>query len=217
MNSEYIGKIEIFFENVHFLCALKPHNVLSVPSRFEKEDERAVLGRILEKQLRRTMYPVHRLDFEVAGLILFAKTKEAQALLNTGFEKKEIQKRYIAKTSVAHSFQVGFEEFWKSRLAKGKKRAFEASHGKNAETKMRLDKKIGEISFFSLWPITGRSHQLRFEMFKHSMPIDGDSLYGSTISSPNGIELVSVEIDFSKFPNREKIEAPIFLKNELVE
>lgn len=217
MNTELLGKIEIFFENGHFLCALKPHNVLSVPSRFEKEDERAVLGRLLEKQLRRTMYPVHRLDFEVGGLILFAKTKEAQALLNSGFEKKEIQKRYVAKTSVAHSYEVGSTEIWKSRIAKGKKRAFEASHGKNAETKMHLDKKVGEISFFSLWPITGRSHQLRFEMFKHLMPIDGDSLYGSTVPSPKGIELVSVEIDFSKFPHREKIEAPFFLKNELVE
>ncbi len=207
--------IQIIFENEHFLCAFKPKAMLSVPSRYEDNDERPVLGRFLEKQLRRTMYPVHRLDFEVSGLILFAKNKTAQMLLNQGFEHKQIQKKYAAITSVKHQFVPSEKMYWRSRLAKGKKRAFIADHGKISETSAIFHKEEDGKSIFWLWPITGRSHQLRFEMFHHAVAIDGDVLYGSEVKNEEGILLESIEIDFSNFKNREKVEAPIFLKNTL--
>lgn len=213
-------RITIVFENQHFLCANKPHGVLSVPSRFEEEDKREVLGRLLEKQLRKTLYPVHRLDFEVGGLILFAKNKEAQTLLSKGFELKTILKKYEAVTSLPLSpgLDSGKKQIWTCTLAKGKRRAFIADHGKKSITEVVFAGKVGDKNRLWLWPITGRSHQLRFEMFNHGMPIDGDALYGSNVETEqNKIELRSVEIDFQKFPHREKLEAPFFLKNELVE
>lgn len=212
--------IPIIFENEFFLCADKPHGVLSVPSRFEKEDERKVLGRLLEKQLRKTLFPVHRLDFEVGGLILFAKTKDAQALLSKGFENKTIQKKYRAKTSAnpVEDYEIGLMVEWISLIHKGKKRAFIANHGKKSITLMEYRGKKDAVHEFWLWPVTGRSHQLRFEMAHHQMPIDGDKLYGSTVELADGlIELKSIELNFEKFPHREKLAAPLFLKNELVE
>lgn len=213
-------KIIIIFENQHFLCAIKPPGVLSVPSRFEGEDKREVLGRLLEKQLRKTLYPVHRLDFEVGGLILFAKNKEAQTMLSKGFELKTIQKKYEAITSLPLSpgLESGKKQIWTCVLAKGKRRAFIAAHGKKSITEVVFAGKTGEKNRLWLWPVTGRSHQLRFEMSNHNMAIDGDQLYGSMVETQEKkIELDSIEIDFSTFPYREKLEAPFFLKNELVE
>lgn len=213
-------KITIIFENQYFLCAIKPHGVLSVPSRFEGEDERQVLGRLLEKQLRKTLYPVHRLDFEVGGLILFAKNKEAQTLLSKGFEHKTIAKKYEAITSLPLSpgLDSGKKQTWTCLLAKGKRRAFIADHGKKSITEVVFAGMEAGKNKLWLWPVTGRSHQLRFEMSHHGMPIDGDVLYGSTVKTQEDrVELRSVEIDFQNFPHREKLEAPFFLKNELVE
>ncbi len=98
-------------------------------------------------------------------------------------------------------------------MAKGKKRAFIASHGKKSITDVEFFESSAGVNKIWLWPVTGRSHQLRFEMSNHGMPIDGDLLYGSTVKLDEGkISLTSVEIDFSNFPHREKLDIPIFFK-----
>lgn len=198
------------FENSHFIIVDKAPNVLSVPSRMGEDDSRACLGKILETDLQKTIYPVHRLDFEVQGLIMFALTPEAQKAGNAWFEKKEIQKIYSALSISSGSFKVGVNYEWKSKLLRGKKRAYESPHGKDSLTIARLIS-VDESgrSHWELEPVTGRSHQLRFELFRHDEPIVGDALYGSTQSfNSEGIALRAFKIDFSKIKNREKFSLP---------
>ncbi|MBS1983183.1 MAG: RNA pseudouridine synthase, partial [Bdellovibrionales bacterium] len=68
--------MKIVFENPHFLAADKAPGWLSVPSRLGADDARPCVGRELEKTHGR-VWPVHRLDLEVSGLILFARNAEA--------------------------------------------------------------------------------------------------------------------------------------------
>ncbi len=222
-----ISFYKIVFENAHFVVVDKAAMILSVPARGGENDTRPILGKILEKDLGLTLFPVHRLDFEVQGLIMYAKTPSAHRAGNIWFEQKTVSKKYSAlssalDTSHPPSLEKGLLLEWKCRLLRGKKRAFESPHGKESLTLARLVS-VSDSGYFhwELSPVTGRSHQLRYELFRHGMPIIGDSLYGSPVKfDQEGIALRSFEIDFSKTKNfqefslPEKITTKTFQKNE---
>jgi 23S rRNA-/tRNA-specific pseudouridylate synthase len=198
------------FENNHFIIVDKAPNVLSVPARQGLLDPRPCLGRILEVDLGKTIFPVHRLDYEVQGLIIYALTPEAQRAANAWFENKSIQKIYSAMTKSSGAFQIGVSYEWKSKLLRGKKRAYESPHGKDSLTRAKLIS-IDEFGFshWELMPITGRSHQLRYELFRHEEVIVGDTLYGSGDKFlEEGIALQAYQIDFSNVKNRELFSLP---------
>lgn len=196
---------QTIFKNDFFVIVDKAPNVLSVPSRTGENDPRICLGRLLEVNLDCQIYPVHRLDYEVQGLIMYALNPKAQSAANSWFLRKEIQKIYSAKTKSSGKFKSGDNFEWKCKLLRGKKRAYESPVGKDSLTHARLihiDQ--SGYSHWELEPITGRSHQLRYELFRHEEPIVGDELYGSTeIFKPEGIALRAFKIDFSKIKNRE--------------
>ncbi|MBC7429575.1 MAG: RNA pseudouridine synthase [Bacteriovorax sp.] len=202
-----------FFDNDYFIVVDKDASVLSVPARSGEKDERPVLGRILEIDFGITIYPVHRLDYEVQGLIMFAKNPEAHKAANAWFEKKEVHKTYIALTKplpdASKDFKVGESYKWMCKLLRGKKRTYESPHGKDSTTIAKLTS-IDENGIFhwEMNPITGRSHQLRFELFRHGHPIVGDVLYSSTESFCAGIALRAFKIDFTKAPNHDKFLLP---------
>ncbi|MEK2690770.1 RluA family pseudouridine synthase [Bdellovibrio sp. GT3] len=218
--------IQIVFENSHFVICDKPAGVLSTPSRMGAEDERNCLGIALQKQLGVQIYPVHRLDFEVSGLVMYAKNPEAHRKANAWFENKTVSKTYRALTTTQdfshipanvknsrEKFAIGegqkFE--WKSRILRGKRRAFESPEGKDSLTLAQflgIDDK-GNLQW-DLQPVTGRSHQLRFDLSRHGFPIVGDALYGSKQpwTGKDSIALRAYRIDFSKAPNAADFQLP---------
>lgn len=212
---------KIVFQNEHLIIVDKQGLVLSVPSRIGEKEIRPVLGLRLESDLGIKLYPVHRLDYEVSGLIMFAKTPQAQKITNSWFEKKEITKTYFAISSpIAQSatesenhFTLGENYLWKCRLMRGKKRAYEASHGKESLTKAKLIEVRNDLFHWELNPVTGRSHQLRYELFRHGHPIVGDELYSSTKKSEfPGIALRAFKIDFQNTKDAHVLELPPFLE-----
>jgi tRNA pseudouridine32 synthase/23S rRNA pseudouridine746 synthase len=198
------------FSNSHFIIVDKAANVLSVPARTGELDPRLCLGRILEVDLGTKIFPVHRLDFEVQGLIMYALTPAAQKAGNAWFENKEIQKVYSAISKSSGEFKVGENYEWKCVLLRGKKRAYESPHGKESLTKARLVS-IDDSghSHWELEPVTGRSHQLRYELFRHKEVIIGDQLYGSTETFADGaIALRAFKIDFTRAANYNLFSLP---------
>lgn len=218
--------IDIVFENTHFVVCDKPSGVLSTPSRFEEDDPRLCLGTALQQQLGIQIYPVHRLDFEVSGLVMYAKTAEAHRKANAWFETKQVQKTYRALTTgqdYSHipeqvknprtpiTLTAGMTFEWKSRILRGKRRAYESPQGKDTLTLVTY---LGETSKgfheWDLHPVTGRSHQLRFDLSRHGFPIVGDKLYGSTSkwNPDNSIALRSYAIDFAKAAGAKALDLP---------
>ena len=191
------SSLTIIEQTEHIIVVIKPAGMLSVPAR-TSNDPRPVLGKILEQELKRQIYPVHRLDEEVSGIMLYALSASAHKFFSQCFENHLIEKTYLALSSGHH--QLNQPEEWQSLLMRGKKRAYEAPFGKKSITFARCLKNLSyqnqPTSLWKLFPKTGRGHQLRFELFKHQHPIIGDSLYGSTLSweIPNAIALVSTEI-----------------------
>lgn len=209
--------INVIFENNDFIACDKPAGVLSVPDRHKSD--RACLGIELQKQKGIQIFPVHRLDLEVSGLILFAKNSRGHKASQDWFSKKLLQKKYKALTSKQNfshwpenvkavrdviDLKPDSEFLWKMKILRGKRRSFESAHGDTSETKAIYVGERGPFKEWDMFPITGRSHQLRLELSRHGFPIVGDELYGSKIDLdavmwPYGpLALRAVEITFNK-------------------
>lgn len=201
------------FENDRFVAVDKPSGVLTVPGRAGGSDPRRCLS--IDLSRARRVWPVHRLDYEVSGLVLFAKDADAHRAANGWFESREIHKTYEAWSEGAppSEWQPNQSFEWSCLLARGKKRAFESPHGKPAVTRATW---VGAVSWheqsFLSWrlePLTGRSHQLRFELARHGFPIVGDALYGAKVDFGNdSIALRSIALDFSGCSAAKLYELP---------
>ncbi len=191
------------FQNEHFIAVEKRPLTLSVPSRSGAADLRPCVGSELQKILGKQIYPVHRLDFEVGGVLLFAKNTQAQKWASRQFEEHLVQKTYRAVAPRSLESQETFR--WMNRIHRGKKRSFEALHGKEAITEARIISSFSEEKDWDLWelrPKTGRPHQLRFHMMLHVKPIIGDHLYGSLENwIQPGIALHAVALEFADCEN----------------
>ena len=104
---------------------------------------------------------------------------------------------------------MGKQVQWTSKLLKGKKRAYvDEAHGKVAVTLATPVRIEGGLYYWHLMPKTGRSHQLRFELYRHRFPIIGDVLYGGQVWQEQGIALRNLLLDFSKCPGFEGFDLP---------
>lgn len=216
---------QILFQNSDILIAYKPSNLLSVRSRFHKENPLPNLVDLLSDKTKLDLLPVHRLDYEVAGLTLLAKNKDSQRQLSTYFEKRLIKKTYQALTIESDlqlfpklpfeiekiNLQKTTRFEWTSKILRGKKRSYASPSGDKAVTQASYlgSEKIQSFKLhkWELHPLTGRSHQLRFEMARHSHPILGDELYFAPLapSYKKGIALIATKIDFSNCSNYQSL------------
>ena len=209
--------MQIVFENENFVVCDKPGQVLSVPSR-DREDPRPCLGLELQKKYPHGVFPVHRLDFEVSGLIIYALNAKAHRISQAWFDKKIISKTYRARTSLQDfsHWPPGLKTdlnpidihqvtdfFWATKIHRGKKRSFESEHGDWAETKASIDQILPNELIWQLHPLTGKPHQLRLELSRHGFPIHGDILYGSKMPFNHpGIALQAIKLDLSQVGER---------------
>lgn len=198
--------MKILFEDQNLVAVLKPAGWLSVPSVKGKADNRSVVGIELQNQLNTTLFPLHRLDYEVSGVLAFAKNSQTQKKILSLWEKRQVQKVYQALTS-AQDFSHWPEkvegkvlEFpsvspWVSKLVAGKRRAFVAKNGLQSMTRWKIIEQNKTMIEWELEPVTGRRHQLRVELSRRGFPIWGDSLYGSQVKGvQNEIALQAVSL-----------------------
>jgi len=197
--------IPLVFQNEFFLALDKPAGVLSVPGRQGRSDPRPDLVKLLSGMMIAEVRPVHRLDQAVTGILLYATREDAHRVANGWFAKRRIGKRYEALTEGAPSSSQRQGEIrrWETRILRGKKRAYESPAGKPAVTEACW---LGTVTaggcalqHWSLTPLTGRPHQLRFELARRGFPVWGDALYGAAGAFPvaEAIALRAVSLDFS--------------------
>jgi tRNA pseudouridine32 synthase/23S rRNA pseudouridine746 synthase len=189
----------------------KPAGWLSVPSRLGAADPRPCVGITLQSELGSRLWPTHRLDEEVSGLLLFARSADAHRLLCAGFEAQLIHKTYRAECDGAQpeDAPLGHLRRWTTTLLRGKKRAYVHPAGKPAVTDVRLLAIEQGRLHFELKPRTGRPHQLRVELSRRGCPIVGDTLYGSAVDrAEGGIALRAVRLSFEDFAAAAELGLP---------
>lgn len=202
---------QVIYDGDHFIALDKPHGWLSVPSRMGIGDPRPCLISTFKARV----WPVHRLDFEVSGLVLFAKNAEAHRAASQWFENRQVHKTYEAVTELGAGAPQETQFEWRSQLLRGKRRTYESAHGAPSVTKAfylktKTTANRESALVWRLAPLTGRSHQLRFELAKHGYPILGDSLYGAkTPFHETSIALRSMTLNFKDCPGaRDQFALP---------
>lgn len=212
------------FENSGFVAVDKPAGWLSVPSRVGETDPRSCVGTTLQQEIGHQIYPVHRLDLEVSGILLFAKNPDSHKKACRAFEHGKVEKLYEAWTLSDRSEEchIGAHHRWSSLLVRGKKRTFEAAYGKPsltlADVEMHHQWQGHDLCIWRLQPVTGRSHQLRFELAKRGLPIVGDALYGSKLKlkgeQPDVIALRCFSLSFLNTNEKSGPLAAVSIKIE---
>lgn len=182
--------LTIIYQDSDIIVVDKPAGMLSVPG---KNDAPSVLS-LLQRKMEDNIFPVHRLDMDTSGLMVFVRNKKAQRNLQRQFETHSIVKRYIALLERKPDSEHGTISLPLSPdVADRPRQMVDYRHGKQALTHYRLCTSpstpmrrqfltVGD-NLVELSPLTGRTHQLRVHCAHPdglASPIVGDRLYGTT-------------------------------------
>jgi len=175
------GDLEIIYEDDDVVAVNKPAEFLSVPGKTSLD---SVYDRMVKKYPNATgPLIIHRLDMATSGILLLAKTKEANKYIQYQFIHRTVKKRYVALLEGEISEDEGLVDLpIRLDLNDRPRQLVCDEHGKPAQTKWKvLDRSMNRtrIQFF---PITGRTHQLRVHAAHPrglNTPILGDDLYGN--------------------------------------
>lgn len=167
------GGVEILYEDKEIVVIEKPEGLLSVATPLDRRCAHDILK---QRYLRAQVFPVHRLDKETSGVLVFAYTQRAKEALKEQFEKHDIVREYEAIVVGEIAPQSGT---WKSHLVEGKNFYVRSGkHGKLAITHYETIAKGKGLSLISVRLETGRKNQIRVQSSEAGHPVVGDEKYG---------------------------------------
>ena len=162
-------------EDAAILVLDKPAGLLTVPGKLENRQD-CLITRL--QAVRWDALVVHRLDCDTSGVIIFARTRQAQGFLGQEFEQRRAQKTYVARVQGEIAGESGTIDLpigsdWDYRP----RQKIDAVHGRPAVTDWQVIGRMPGETRVRLTPHTGRSHQLRVHMLSLGHPILGDQIY----------------------------------------
>lgn len=167
----------VVYEDEHLVVVDKPHFLPVAPAgRFLRE---TVLVRLREKGGREHLAPVHRLDRETAGVVVFSADPRTRGAYVALFRERRVEKVYHAHAP-APPPALGLPLTRRSRIVAGEPffRMRETDGEPNSETRVELLGPGGDgATLYRLTPTTGKKHQLRLHMAALEIPILNDRLY----------------------------------------
>ncbi len=178
LHLDSIPGLPVVFEDESLLVVDKPSGMLSQPGRVVSD---SVLTRVLQARPQATgSVLVHRLDMDTSGLLLLAKNRTAHRILQQQFEHRRIGKRYLARLSGVPAGMGGRIHLpLRVDIDDRPRQIVCEEHGKVATTIWHRCR-VRSPDFVWLYPLTGRSHQLRVHMAHPrglGIAIEGDRLY----------------------------------------
>jgi tRNA pseudouridine32 synthase / 23S rRNA pseudouridine746 synthase len=166
---------QVLYQDEHMLVADKPHFLPVIPSgRFLRQ---TLLVRLRQKYHLESLVPIHRLDRETAGVVLFSVNPETRGHYTSLFRNRKVRKVYEALAPTLDTAK--FPTIRRSRIVQGEPffRMQEVQGEANSETEVRPVHDLGRHSLYQLIPVTGRKHQLRLHLAGLGIPIINDRLY----------------------------------------
>ncbi|MEG0961885.1 MAG: RNA pseudouridine synthase [Lachnospiraceae bacterium] len=196
-----ITQVEILYEDEVLVVCRKPAGIPVQTARQGQPDMISILrNRYARKKQYTEIFPIHRLDQPVEGVMVFARTKEAASSLSRQVQEKEMDKYYLAIVAGIPSSESGCLEDYlckDGRTNMSKVVPKGTPHAKFAKLSYQVVKKYENKSLVQIKLETGRHHQIRVQLAHAGYPLVGDKKYNSSqqeVYLPIG--LCSVRITF---------------------
>lgn len=166
---------DILFQDEYLIIADKPHFLPVMPAGNYLQE--TLLVRLKRKTGIETLVPMHRIDRETAGLVVFVIKPETRGAYQSLFLSKQVEKCYQAIAPYRNDLR--FPMTYKSRLQESDNfMQMEAIEGEsNSETLIEVLEQRDGLARYQLKPITGKKHQLRAHMSALGIPILNDLIY----------------------------------------
>lgn len=167
--------MEILFSDRDIVLCVKPVGL----------DSEIQMPAALKESLGGEIHPVHRLDKNVGGVMVFARTQAAAASLSKAIQEGKLIKEYVALVHGSPPESGDWEDLlWKDS---GKNKVFVVKRMRGGVKKARLEfarLTSGEESLVRIRLHTGRSHQIRVQFASRGYPLVGDHKYGARDNVP---------------------------------
>jgi len=166
---------QVLYRDEHILVADKPHFLPVIPSgKFLHE---TLLVRLRKQCATEALVPIHRLDRETAGVVLFSLNPETRGDYASLFRNRRVRKEYEALAPTLDD--LSFPTTRRSRIVRGEPffRMKEVPGETNSETHIRSGRNLGRLTLYQLLPRTGKKHQLRLHLAALGIPIINDKFY----------------------------------------
>lgn len=194
---------EILFQDAHIVVADKPHFLPVTPSGLYLHQ--TLLNRLKKKTGIQTLSPIHRIDRDTAGLVIFSINPSERAQYQNLFRDRAVKKVYEAIAPYSEGLQKKLPMIHQSRLEESDHflQMQEVGGEPNADTEIALIENTQLWARYSLTPGSGKKHQLRCHLNSLGIPIKGDKIY--PILTPyqeydldfsNPLQLLAKEIQF---------------------
>ncbi len=201
----------VLYKDHHLIALNKP---AGLPVQEDKTGDPSA-HRMAMAYAHRDLYLVHRLDRRVSGVVVFAKTKEAAALMSRQWEENKVKKIYLGIVPTADIPAAGQLKHYLTYDNKLNITYTSDEPKAGADEALLHYQVLQQFDNFMLLRIdliTGRKHQIRAQLSALGVPIRGDIKYGSKRTNPDGtIDLHAYKLQFQHPSKQEymKVIAPL--------
>lgn len=211
--------IKIIYEDPQIIVAEKPPKVPSQQDKSLDMDMLTYLKDHLQEQYPKAKEPylglIHRLDRPVGGVMVFAKTKEANAFLSEQIREKQMKKEYYAvicgkpetSTGELRNYLKRLRTINMSKVVQEKSRNVKEAILEYDVLNQVETEEFGVLSLVKIRLKTGRHHQIRVQFSHANLPLWGDTKYNKAFTKRRGwsqIALWAANLSF-KHPTEKKM------------
>ncbi len=178
-----LGNIKLVYEHADFFIVHKPAGVGFHDESIGGQRHLGVFNQ-LQQAVAEDLFPVHRLDKLTSGLLIAARNSSAATYFQRAFERKEIEKLYLAVVSKKPKKKQGsvIGDMAKSRDGQWKLTSTKVNPAITRFFSFGSEQLLDSTRYVLLKPETGKTHQIRVALKSLGSPILGDDLYGGITS-----------------------------------
>ena len=182
----------MLYQDDHILVADKPHFLPVTPSGLYLHQ--TLLNRLKKKTGIQTLSPIHRIDRDTAGLVIFSVNPNERAQYQNLFRDRAVEKVYEAIAPYSKVLEKNLPMTYQSRIEESEHflQMEEVAGESNSDTFIEIVAAKGSWAKYKLTPGSGKKHQLRCHLNALNIPIKNDQIY------PVLTPYREYDLDFSK-------------------